>query len=237
MAFNGKYVTVDHILERVRMDYGFDQQVNFNEGIEWIYSAIRLLGVPVVYTEKITDGQGDNDDPIEVSDYKAELPVDLHQIITVKDYDTDSPLLCVGSPYFFREDYNSEITRYTYKTNDSYLFTDMEDGELVMSYHAIPLDEKGYPKIADDERYMSGVISFIAWKIAFRMYLHNQLSERKYQRIEQEYLWYIASGNTSLKIPSLDALEAMKNRTLRLYTREDYHNTTFRDFHAKEDNL
>ena len=232
MAFNGKYVTTEFICEKVRQDYGFS--LNLNEAMEWIYDAFALIGVPQPYINKITDGENTNDDPLIVEDYKVLLPTDLYKIINVVDYDTDVPLLAASVPFYNRDYINNSVLQYSYKIEENYLHTNMEEGNLIISYKALPVDKRGYPLVADDVKYIRGVVSFIAYKLAYRMFIKEQINRQIYEEIKQDYFFNVGAAITKMHIPSLDEMESLKNRGLQLYTKEDYHNRKFKDFNSKE---
>jgi len=236
MALNGKYVNLEYIIEKVRMDYGFDDMVKTDEAAEWAWEGLTLIGAPQYLILKVTDGEGDNDDPLVVNDYKTKLPVDMYSLIYVKDSDSNLPLMYSDHSKWIDEDYVvPNEYQYTYTIRNNNIYTDMEEGNLFLMYNAFPLSDNGLPKIPDDIKYIKAISSYIAERIAFRMHIRDQITERKYRMIEQEWLWYVGAAKTKALMPSIDEMEAMKNRDQNLINRGDHHKTLFKNFHKDFD--
>jgi len=71
---NGKYVSLESIVERVYRDTGFEIDIDWIDVAEWIGSVIDLINAPMQYIERITD---DVDKPyIEIVNGRGELPCD-----------------------------------------------------------------------------------------------------------------------------------------------------------------
>lgn len=231
----GKLTDASYVIEKVYQDYGFDYEINSAEVYEWIWDVMGLLGIPYAYIDKVTDGEGTNPDPIDIADYRGELPSDLYAVQLVREYTTKMPMICVEST--FNEDgtyINVVESQYTYKLNNSYIFTSFEEGQVEILYKAFPTSPLGLPMIPDDVKYVRAVKEYIAERIAFRMMLSDRLTERKYDRIDQKKAWAISSARSHGFTPSVDKMEAIKNRFLRLKTNPNFHDASFYYSNEKE---
>ena len=76
---NGKYVSLESIVERVYRDTGFEIDVDWIDVAEWIGSVIDLINAPMQYIERITDDVDKH--YIEIVNGRGELPCDLIRII------------------------------------------------------------------------------------------------------------------------------------------------------------
>ena len=45
MALNGKYVSIATVMEDIYRDYGFEQDLDWADVIEWAAHAVKLVGV------------------------------------------------------------------------------------------------------------------------------------------------------------------------------------------------
>lgn len=81
MAYNGKYVSVDRIIENVYRDFKFEYDLNYQDAVEWIGSLLALLSVPIVLLDKVTNGKDDMPEFIKIENYRGNLPCDLHSIV------------------------------------------------------------------------------------------------------------------------------------------------------------
>ena len=72
---NSKFVSLASIIERVYRTTDFES-IPWSDAAEDILDCLRLIGVPQVYLDKATNGQGDNPIPIIVENFRGELPLD-----------------------------------------------------------------------------------------------------------------------------------------------------------------
>lgn len=228
MSLTGKYVDVAYIIERIYRDNGFDLEIQYDEVIEWIWDVMSLIGAPQAFVDRITDGSTGMPNPITIANYRGELPSDLHSVYLAKDYDTKMPMICKQSS--FNLDLNQVYLResqYTYTLNNNYIFTSFEEGEVELHYKAFPTNSLGMPMIPDNVKFVMAVQAYISERIGFRLYMQDKLTERKYHLLQQDRSWYIGAAGTAAQIPSVDEMEGIKNRFLRLRTHPDLHTHSF----------
>jgi len=231
---NSRYTTLNEIIERVQRDYGFD--VNDAEAAEWVWDAVSDIGVLTPFLEKIHK--------ITVEDYKGMLPLDMYGTPKyVRDLDTFVELRSTVDGYFFSDQKweaqdNTIINTqdvdpltdepfytvvppdthpeyYTYKLQGNYIFIGYATGTLEMVYDAFPVDESsGTPLIPDDVKYIKAIVAFIGMKEAFRMMLKDELSERKYDRLEQKSMFTMGAARNRGLMPDIHHMETIRNRWL-----------------------
>lgn len=242
--YTGNYVTVDHLMEKIIRDYGFENMFGKDELKEWLYEAMRLIGSYKAYRLRVTDGGTidddgnvviDDPDPITIENYRGKIPGDIIIPIMARDYDSKTPMLCTSSP--FRDYGLMDIpvfeAAYTYQLNMHYIFTSFEEGDVELAYLAFPTDEKGEPIIPDDEAYIRAICSYIAERIGFRMLLRKQLEGSVYNKLEQEWLFYVNSAKGSLEQLTIDEAESFKNQWLSLVPKVHLHDEGFRSLTNK----
>jgi hypothetical protein len=122
----------------------------------------------------------------------------------------------------------------TYTVNSNYIFTNFDKGKIMMSYLAIPTDEEGYPLIPADEWWRQAVQYEIAYKIAFKMFVQGNITDKVYQTIEKERDWKVAQAVNKTKIPGIDEMESFKNQWLRLIPKYNNHSSMFRNMQLPE---
>jgi hypothetical protein len=228
MSLTGKYVDVSYIIERVYRDYGFDLEIKFDEVIEWIWDVMSLIGAPQQLVDKVTDGSDTMPHPIDVENYRGDLPNDVHSVYLARDYESKMPMICKSSSFI--KDMNQMYQResqYSYTLNNNYIFTSFEEGQVELHYKAFPTNSLGMPMVPDDIKFIMAVQAYIAERIGFRLYMQDHITRDKYQKLEQERLWYIGAAGTKAQIPSIDEMEAIKNRFLRLRIHTDFHDASF----------
>mgnify|MGYP001310872574 CR=1 FL=1 len=230
---SGKTVTIDTLMEIIYQDYGFESLDKF-EVAEWIWRFMGILGSPYSYEDKGVE--------LVISDYKAKLPVDLYSVVAVRDKTTgivlremtdvfskfnnsgDIERVVVGTGDYDTDGVtefetvvppSSDAELYTFKLQTDYIFTGFESGTIELQYKAIPVDDiSGLPLIPDNPKYIRALASYIAERIAFRMMLKDQLSERKYDLIRQDYLFNVGAAQSECLIGNMDParMETLINR-------------------------
>lgn len=103
MALTGNFISFPSVMESVYRRVGY-QQVDLNDVVETIGETLRIIGVLPAFTDITTNGVGTNPAPIEIIEYKAQIPseyVTLHGVRKVNLYDsTDEegdPVKKIGS--------------------------------------------------------------------------------------------------------------------------------------------
>ena len=228
MSLTGKYVDVAYIIERVYRDYGFDMEVKYDEVIEWVWDVMALIGAPQQFVDKITDGSDTMPNPIEVTNYRGELPNDLFSVYLARDYDTKMPMICKSSSFLRDMDQTFvQESQYSYTLNNNYIFTSFQEGQVELHYRAFPTNSLGMPMIPDDIKFVMAVQAYVAERIGFRLFMQDHIAGQKYQKLEVDRAWYIGAAGTAAQIPSIDEMESIKNRFLRLRTHADFHDSSF----------
>lgn len=248
MNGNGKYVSIHTIIGKVYRDLGMVDTINLVDAVEWAGEAMELIGASYVLDQKI--------ERLTIENYKAKLPCDLHYIETTQglsctvddevcDIDTSSytPMryssdsfhhwYC-GQDYFNDHNCNSALT---YKINNDYIFTNFEEGYVLMSYHAIPVDENGYPKIPDDIKFIHAVSYHIMWRLAFIKWSQGKMPGPVYQVIERDRDFYIGAAQAADKMPSVDMMETIKNNWIRLIPKINHHASSFKEVGTPEQRI
>ena len=220
---NPGYTSIERVVENVIRDTGFTDEISFPDIVEWVFIAQELINIPSTYIKKVTDGNTDwnHYPPIEIVNYRGELPCDFHKLIGVREYCSKLPMIN-DSGNFLQSTNEPHIDHYsniTYTINNNYIFTNIETGQVEMAYWAFPTDEKGMPMIPDDVTYLKAIEAFLAHKISVRMWLQDKMSTDKKNYLEQEWLFYVKSVKGKAALPSYDMAESLKNQILRLVQR------------------
>jgi len=251
---SGRTVSMGMLKEQLRQDYGFPD-LDDSEIAEWIWRSMGLIGTPYPYEDKPVE--------LDVVEYRTELPIDLYSIVGVREKSTGIPLREMTDTFFkFGEsafegtteiiaDYDpaSETGEYyetivgpeasseyfTFKTQGNYLYTYIQNGTIEMVYKAIPIDiVTGLPTIPDNVKYIRGVVSFIAERIAFRMFLKDQLSESKYNYILKDYSFNVGAAQAECHALDPSRAETLLNRWKSTYLGTDHFDTNFRYLGSRE---
>jgi len=123
----------------------------------------------------------------------------------------------------------SRVSDIVYKLNNGFIFTDFEVGEVVMVYLANPTDDRGYPMIPDNIKYIKACSSYIANKVMRKRQIQGHtINPNAMASIEQDSLWYLAAANSSARIPTYDEMESWKNNFIQLIPNINSHASAYR---------
>jgi len=233
---SGQYVDLSEVVERIFQDYPISEEILVSDVALWTYRGLKLLGVPDFYIEKTTDGTIGNPSPIVIENYRGSLPIDISYLVLVRDYDTKLPMYCTSSPY--KSDFTYPIDMYesslAYHTNNTFIYTSFETGNLEMVYKAFPTSPIGLPMVPDDEKVLEFLTHSVAERIYYKLYLEDKISERQYEKVAQKAAFYGGSARNHAKMPSVDKMESIKNRWVRLVQSENLHDASFRYYPDKD---
>lgn len=114
-----------------------------------------------------------------------------------------------GAPVF--ADSNGINGYPTYKLENNRIYTGFQTGTVEIAYQAFPTDDRGKPMVPDNIRIINCVVYGVARRIALRMVMKDRLAEKKYEILNQEALWYMASAQNAARIPNQDKMEVLAN--------------------------
>lgn len=91
---NGKYVEISQIIDGVYRDYGFTEEIDWIDAVEWIGEILDLIGAPKQYLDMITDGNTDLGHPcaIEIANYRGTLPSGMVYVVGAREASTKTPM-------------------------------------------------------------------------------------------------------------------------------------------------
>lgn len=247
--YAGKVVSYKMIIEKVFRDFGFNYEMQDEESLEWLAEFMAHTNSGIVMEDKLG--------VIKIIDGRGELPFDLYKIkqtATAKPYILENgqiePFECGRwSLYPMRwttdnfhqkwhitdTDFRCGNATQTYTVGQNYIFPSFGEGWLVMSYEAIPLDDCGFPTIPAEQQWVEAASFYIAYKIARKLWIKNEISNDKFQLIERDKEWYFAQAvNHSKQWHNVDDAESIKNAVVRTIPALQDHNTFFANMQAPE---
>jgi len=232
MGYNQKFIKLERVVEKVKRDFPGGYELDPSDVIEWIGEAISAIGAYSAYETKETDGNTSRGHlpPIAVSNYRAKLPCDLYKlnaIDIITSYNEKKKLVisqtaAASSSEIFLPNAGRTATeniRSEYKVRNGYIyFSNLEKGMLNISYEAFITDDRGWPMIPDDDRYVKALAAFIIERVGYRLMLMDSLTERKYDRLLADWLFYVNQAYAGSLLQNIDEAEAFKNSFVRFVT-------------------
>lgn len=230
-----KYVSVKKVIAKVMTDLDLQEQPHrILDFVDWCGESLKKIGA---FPQMITKTLGKEGLPLlEISDYQAKLPSDLHTINQVAYAKTpNGPFIAMryatGS---FSS--NHSVTNATYPTDifeDSkipnsenktiysfdwfynvvggYIKTNLRTGSLMISYQAVPVDQDGFPLVPDDESFLEALYWYINMKLLYPEFRAGRVRDAIYYDAKSSWNYYRKQAYANAMMPDGDQLESIKN--------------------------
>ena len=115
----------------------------------------------------------------------------------------------------------------TYKIQGNVIYTSIKEGDVELSYKAMPIDEEGYPLIPDNSKFSRALEAYIKKQWFTILFDMGKLQSGILQNTQQEYAWAVGACEADSHEFTMDKAETFFNswRTLLMNTRR--HSTGF----------
>jgi hypothetical protein len=134
--------------------------------------------------------------------------------------------LALTPPLLRAQDSSTDLT---YMITNNHIYCNFKDGEIELSYVALPTDKEGMPLVPDNIKYIQATKYYIAEKIAQKMFIQGKLEAQRFQYIQQQRDWYLGAATTAGLMPSVDEMETWKNMFVRLIPNINQHSNGFKN--------
>lgn len=199
--------------------------LNYDEAAEFAIEAIRLIGAPVLFGDKLAE--------VKIENHKGYLPADILSIRAVRNIENNAAFR-EATNTFHDSDNHRELTEYTYTIQQRVIKPSIENGCLEISYQALLTDENGYPLIVDNAKLKLAIEYYILHRFLEPLYMMGKITDKAFHYVEQKRHFYMGSAATNLQMPSPDKMESIMNGINRLITNETAHSTFFKNYGTKE---
>ena len=232
--FNGKTISLKTILWKVLRN-PLASDLTYEEAAEHAIEAIKLIGSPLMFEDKLTDPL------LKIIDNKALLPDNLLNIKGVRlinntdDYDNNSIALRYATDVYHNitscdnnSNDNESIIEYTYTVQRGIIFTSFQEGYIQMSYKALATDDEGYPLIPDNEKVIMALEYYILFRYLEPLWMIGKITDKAFQYIDQKKCFYIGGANTSMKLQGPDQAESIMNTINRMIINKNAFNSFYK---------
>lgn len=123
---------------------------------------------------------------------------------------------------------------YTYLVFPGYIKTQLQEGYLMLSYQAVPVDEEGYPMIPDDESFEEALYWYINMKLIYPEWRAGKVRDAVYYDAKSSWNYYRKQAYGNAMMPNIDQLEAIKNAWVRLVPEIHEHGNAFTTLNERQ---
>lgn len=203
-----RYLSIKEALSRV-LRHPLLQDCTLEEAIQYVLDFIGIFGLPSMYQDK--------EAIVKIENFRGELPCDLIRIIQVMDTCSGVCLRSMTDSFMPQGKYQGRHTmgrvnyeeEMTFKTQNRIIFTNFKEGEVKISYKAIPVDEEGYPMIIDNPAYLTALELYIKKEKFTILYDTGKIQAGVLQNAQQQYGWAAGRLQSEFTIPSESEMESI----------------------------
>lgn len=246
-------ISIKSIISKVLTDNNIqDESIRPADMIEWAAEALERIGA---FTELDYKIAGKGGEPlIEIVDYQAALPVDLHSIVQVawsysdqgRFYpmrsstgsfdpvrgktiivDDSDPQNIVYGTEDEKPDEMGFNTDAVYYIAPGYIKTNVKEGYLLLAYRSIPLDDEGYPKMPDNHAFKDALYWYITMKLLYPKWVIGEVRDGIYYNARSSWNYYSKQAYGNVMMPKAGELEAIKNTWNKLVPEMREHDTFY----------
>lgn len=98
-----------------------------------------------------------------------------------------------------------------YDLKPGYIISNVPDGYIKLSYHAIHTDEEGMPMIPDIQSYFEAIYWYVAMKLYYPKYLKGDVPQHVYYDMKRSYNFYRKQAYAEAMMPNQDEMTNIKN--------------------------
>lgn len=222
--YNGNTVSLKRVIWKV-MNSRLMQDLTYELAAEFASEAIRLIGAPLAYEDKVTRP------PLKVIDHKAQMPAGVILVRGVRAFSSNHILEKeVGIPMTWATDIYHESVgceeqdgkcadlgfEVTYTIQSNVITTSFSTGYVEVAYQALATDEDGFPLVPDNQDFLLALEYYIRYRYLEPLWEVGKITDKVFNRIDQMKSWYIGAAQSDMQLANMDHVEAMMNSVNRL---------------------
>lgn len=200
------YITIEELLEKLQWMLPSPISFNINEMITHVYDSMRIIG-------GLNSNTKDNI-TLTLVDNRCKIPAEVEDIFTIhyndKIYGT-FPLNKVSA-------IDTGMT-FVYMIWNGYIYSDIKEGNIYVDISLLPLDPHNRPMIPNKIYYEKAVLHYMFERLMYKAYLQDQIDERKYERIRQDWIFYCGSAKSASILPRRDEENVFNSKTLTVFSK------------------
>ena len=227
------YISIKQVLDDL-LDHPLLQDLSFERAVNYVVHFIQIVGVPNEFEEKTA--------LVNIENYRGCLPCDYYDMIQVRTYKEGEycpKVFRYASDSFHysskkEPNGNSDNGDLTYKLQNNAIYTSLKEGVIEVAYHAIKVDNEGYPMIPENSSFIQALELYIKKKVFTILFDQGKINNAVLQNTQQEYAWYVGQAQRDLNMPTIDQMESISNMWTQLLQRTNEHSKGMKSLGKRE---
>lgn len=217
------YISIQQILDDL-LDDELMQGLSLERAVNYAVEFIKVVGMPPIFEHKIAK--------VPIHNYRGELPCDFYEVIQVKDPKGFAYISSEGS--FSNANKKSDYHAFTYNIKGNVIFTSTKEVDVEVAYHALKVDDNGYPLLPDNGTFPRALELYIQKRYFTKLFNSGKIAINVLQNVQQEYAFYVGQAQSALIRPNLDQMESIKNMWNTLIPKIYKHADGFKSVNSPE---
>lgn len=211
------FVSIKTILNRI-LRHPLMQDVDMDTAIQYTVDFIGLFGLPKMYEDKI--------DTVEIKNYRGKIPCNVISIQQVKDKKSG---ICLKqmTDTFYLEEKKDNPSGLAFKTQGDIIYTSFKEGELLVAYRTMKVDEDGFPMIPNNTVFQKALELYIKQEIFTVLFDQGKIQGAVLQNTQQAYAVAAGQLNSEFTLPSVSEMESITNMFNNLLIKTNEFSTGF----------
>lgn len=214
-----QYTNIRRIMDELNK-HPLLSDITLEQVVSYLVTFINIFGIPKLYQDKET--------LVKIEQYRGLLPCDLISINQVMDCKTK---LCLRSS---TNTFTNCDSKYTFRVQGRAIITSLQEGEILVSYKSIPIDEDGFPLLIDNSVFIEALKEYIKKEYFSILFDLGKINQAVLQHTEQRYAWLAGQLRSEFTIPSISEMESIKNMWTRPIQNNNEFYTGFKNLGNKE---
>ena len=223
-----KYISIKQVLDDL-LDHPLLQDLSLERAINYVVHFIQIIGAPNEFEEKTA--------LIDIKDWRGCMPCDYYDIIQVRTYgegDNSKVFRYSTDSFHYSPNKDSDTKELTYKLQNNIIYTSLKEGTIEVAYHAIKVDNEGYPMIPENSSFIQALELYIKKKVFTILFDQGKINNAVLQNTQQEYAWYVGQAQRDLNMPTIDQMESISNMWTQLLQRTNEHSKGMKSLGKRE---
>lgn len=223
-----KYISIKQVLDDL-LDHPLLQDLSLERAINYAVHFIQIIGAPNEFEEKTA--------LVDIKDWRGCMPCDYYDIIQVRTYgegDNSKVFRYSTDSFHYSPNKDSDTKELTYKLQNNIIYTSLKEGTIEVAYHAIKVDNEGYPMIPENSSFIQALELYIKKKVFTILFDQGKINNAVLQNTQQEYAWYVGQAQRDLNMPTIDQMESISNMWTQLLQRANEHSKGMKSLGKRE---
>lgn len=196
---NNRYINIKEIGSKL-LRHPFLQSLSLEDIVQYTVDFISIVGLPDMLIDKIKK--------IDIKEYRGLLPCDFISLIQVKDEQSQLCLPAITDSFYLEHTQENNRGCEGFKIQGNVIFTTFREGEVTLSYKAIPLDEDGFPLLPDESKFLKALELYIKKEYFTILFDMNKIQRNVLENTQQEYAWRVGQCMNHYTTLSVERMES-----------------------------